>query len=141
MNYYRLRLLSDPKVIGVRNGIMQVELDESKYLDKEAYKRIRTYFFGLNWWEKERFPPFDFLFHAQILRGAKLTDFLSFGPSFIGCPFLIHNKVAKVFSQFNMQEHRLFPAILYEKERVVSSDYQLFYTRLLEIDIVDFEKC
>jgi hypothetical protein len=140
MNYHLLRLPSDPLIIGVNNGICQVELDDKKYIDKQAYEQMREYFSGINWWEKECFPNFPIHFHAQVLKGARLTDFLSFSPFFIGCPFLINNEVAKVFGKLKIQEYRLFPATLYDNDKIISKEYQLFYTRLLEFEIVNFEK-
>lgn len=40
MGYHILRLESDPKVIGVKNGLAQVELHEKGFASREMYKKV-----------------------------------------------------------------------------------------------------
>jgi len=140
MKYYKLDLVSDPKIIGVNNGIAQIELDENRYSDKQYLDAINDFFSGIDWWDRDPVPPIEIKFYAKKIKGAILTDFLSFSPFFMACPFIIKKSVYFAIKHLNIAKHYSFPVIIFDKEKILSEDYLLIYMPLIGYEIVDFEK-
>jgi hypothetical protein len=141
MSYYLLRHVSDPKIIGVKNGGSQVEIDENGFKDKEKYTRLLEFFDSFSYWQKKSFTP-DFSYSiqcARLLKNAKLTDFLEFRPFLMACPYMVSDRVKTVFSKFRFSEHYYMPVDVYDANRLVAK-YNLLYCPLLDYDIVDFPK-
>ncbi|MEZ2442774.1 hypothetical protein AB6805_13715 [Chitinophaga sp. RCC_12] len=140
MKYYRLNLSSEPKIIGVKNGIYQVEIDKKKYSSPKDYDRLLNFFSSQGWFEKDQTPDFDVQIHANMLKSAIMTDFLQFSPALMACDFMVNNKVLDVFKDFNIQKHTLFPVTIYQGSRVIDDNYSLFFMPHLEYDVIDFPK-
>jgi hypothetical protein len=145
MGYKLFRFAYDPTVTGIKEGGCQVEIDEQKYSNLSDYSRIEDFFLSHNYWgnwkEKRYFPEFEFEIHADLLRGAKLTSFVHYSPSFMSCLFLIDEKVEEMFSKFNLPPHRLYKTTFYKGDRPVTSSYKLFCSPLMAYEnIVDFKE-
>ena len=140
MKYYRLKLSSEPKIIGVKNGIYQVEIDKKKYASPKYYDRLLNFFSSQGWFEKEQTPNFEVHIHANMLKSAIMTDFLQFSPALMACDFLVNNRVLDVFRNFNIQNHMLFPVTIYQGNKVIDENYSLFFLPYLDYDIIDFPK-
>lgn len=94
MEYFELRLASDPKIIGVSNGIMQVEICDKLFLENSS-KRQEEYF-------AQSIQPFDKkLTCIKPLKRVNYTDILSFGPHLIWHPFLVNTKALNIFKKYN----------------------------------------
>lgn len=138
--YYNLRLDWDPKVIGVKNGIYQVELDEKAY-DKGTYVDLKSLFIGGEFTAKQEYPDVNFKFCFKKLKSAKKTDFISFTPTFNHGLFLVSEKVISVFKQFNVQPHKYFETVIYDSPTEnLDSSYSLFYSVLQDWNVIDFNK-
>lgn len=132
---------SNPKIIGVENGIAQAEIIGSKFETKGLYEKISGFFQGADYWSRESFIP-DFqvkLEYVKLYKKAILTDFLSFSPHLMACPFMINKKVIDIFSRFEIQKHFLYSMKLYDSTKCIDS-YSLFYCPLLGYDVVDFKE-
>ncbi|MBL0745089.1 imm11 family protein [Chryseolinea lacunae] len=142
MKYFALRGESNPKMIGVKNGVAQVEIDESLFENKKMYSSIRSFFDAFAYWEKTSFyPELDFQVEAaRMLPHAKLTDFLSFKPFLISCPFMVNERIKSLLSKHNLQEHYYFPVRVFEKETLRDGNYYLFYSPMQDYDVIDFSK-
>ena len=126
--YFPLVLPSDPKIIGVRNGIMQVEICDDAFLttlratdpqsDAVPAGRIRC---------------------LRVLRGAKMTDFLSFGPHLWKCPFLLHERTQALLAPFNTRFTHTFPVEVPGGAPNVN-DYALVRVPLLGAGFIDFSR-
>lgn len=138
--FYLLRTDSDPKIIGVNNGIKQASIKRAGFVDPQKYDKILE-ILGTGHHEefKNNWKRFDFeLQCVEMLPKAKLTDFLQFGPHLIHCNFLVSDKLFTLLSRKNMSPHRFFPA------KVMSSYgihiYYLPYIPNLDDNIIDFSK-
>lgn len=137
--YYNLRLDWDPKVIGVKNGIYQVELDNRAY-DKKSYSELESIFIGGKFSAMQKYPKVDFKFYFKKLKSAKKTDFMSFSPNINHALFLVNEKVIRLFEKFNIQSHKYFESVIYESpNECIETSYGLFYSVLQNWDVVDFE--
>ncbi len=140
--YYKLTHTLDPKVIGVKDGMAQVELIKKYFKDQSNYDNYINYFLDFNEGGPKnlvKFPPFDVKFeHLQLKRNAKLTDFLCFAPA-VSHNFLINKKVYDVLRNFNLPSHKLYPAAL-SIDGVSNAEFSFWYCPSFDFDVIDFQK-
>jgi hypothetical protein len=137
--YYSIRLDWDPKVIGVENGIYQVELDKPRY-DKKTFAILDSLFISGEFTAKKEYPEVDFKFYFKKLKSAKKTSFMSFMPYLKHGNFLIHKRVLKLFGSFNVQGHKGYEAVIYDSPNEnLDSNYLVFYCVLKDWEVIDFE--
>lgn len=138
--YYNIRLDWDPKVIGVKNGVYQLELDKKAY-DKKVYTILDSLFISGEFTAKQEYPQVDFKFYFKKLKSAKKTSFMSFMPNLKHARFLVHKKILELFNSFNVQKHKNYEAVIYDSPTEnLDSDYRLFYCVLQDWNVIDFEK-
>ncbi|WP_312788859.1 hypothetical protein [Sphingobacterium sp.] len=138
--YYNIELEADPKVIGVHNGVYQVQLDEKAY-DKEKYKLLDEIFLSNEFTADQVIPELDFKFYFKILKSAKKTSFMSYSPNIRHGQFLINKNTIEVFESFNIQKYKNFDAIIYDsKKEDFDNSYSLFYCVLQDWNVIDFNR-
>lgn len=138
--YYNIELDWDPKVIGVKNGVYQVELDKSVY-NKATYSKIDSLFMGNEFTANQFHPEIGFKFFFKKFKSTKKTSFMSFTPYLNHCLFLVHNNILELFKSFNMQYYKNFESVIYESNKEQPDDsYKLFYSVLQDWDVIDFKK-
>ncbi len=138
--YYNILLESEPRIIGVRNGIYQVELDKKAY-DKETYKQLEQAFITNKFTPEQTIPDVDFKFYFKKLKSAKKTSFMSFTPNLNHGRFLINKKVQDLFESFNIQKYKNFETVIYDSPKEnLDEGYKLFYCVLQDWNVIDFEK-
>lgn len=138
--YYNIRLDWNPKVIGVKNGIYQLELDKKAY-DKNLYKELETLFLDGELIPNEQLPEIDLKFYFKKLKSTKMTDFMSFSPYMKHCHFLVNKSTKDLFNNFNIQQHIFFDSIIIDSfNDVINENYMLFHCPLQDWDVVDFSK-
>src|SRR5690349_1265589 len=142
MKYYLIRRESDPAVVGVRNGGAQVEIDLSGFQNENDFNRILDFFDYSEFFKKKSYAPtHEFVIEcARLLRNAKVTDFVSFKPNLMACPFMISHRVKSIFDEFHLPEHYYFPVSVYKGDVLVTSQYYLMYCPFQDYHIVDFER-
>jgi hypothetical protein len=141
MMYYPLIRNSDPKVIGVHNGIMQVMIESDLYFDEQEYNRLIAGFSDYeNNIENTFFSHAHFEILANLLPKAKLTDFLLYGPKLNGCPFIISDKVSELLKGFKIQNYKTYPVSLYKDGNLFNNSYRLFHCPVQSHEIIDFKK-
>ncbi|HEY0656565.1 MAG TPA: hypothetical protein VGD65_25705 [Chryseosolibacter sp.] len=137
--YYNVRLDWDPKIIGVKNGIYQVELDKSVY-DKNSYAKLDSLFISNEFNANQVYPEIDFIFYFKKLKSAKKTDFISFSPNLNHCQFLVQKDILELLRKFNIQRHKDYQSVIYDSQTEhVDNNYRLFYTVLQDWNVIDFE--
>lgn len=138
--YYNIELSWDPKIIGVKNGVYQVELDKNAY-DKKTYARLNSFFISNEFTAKQEYSEIDFQFCFKKMKSAKMTSFMSFSPNLKHSHFLIQNNVLKLFKKFRIQYFKDYHALIYDVETKNSDDsYRLFYSVLQDWNSINFEK-
>ncbi|WP_156305396.1 imm11 family protein [Sphingobacterium endophyticum] len=137
--YYNIRLDWDPKVIGVKNGIYQVELDNTAY-QKKDYTILESLFINNEFTAKQEYPELHFKFCFRKLKSAKKTSFMSFTPYLNHVHFLIHNKVLDLLKDFNVQKYKDYEAVIYDSPTEnIDNNYRLFFCVLQDWNVIDFE--
>lgn len=142
MKYYSIDVSSDPKVIGIRNGIYQIEIGEENFTSNQTYEKVIDFFLHSNYWQHESvIPNFPIeLKRIKLLKRAVLTDIMGYSGHLIGCPFAVSERIVNVFSHFRIQNNYLYPIELhtYEGKRIITP-YYLFYCPFLGFDVVDYK--
>lgn len=138
--YYNIRLDWDPKVIGVKNGVYQLELDKKVY-DKTVYAQIESFFIGGELPTNQIYPNLDYKFNFKKLKSAKETNLMSFTPYLKNCHFLIDNNTLELLNLFNIQRYKAYEALIYDSPiENLNNNYWLFYSVLQDWNVIDFEK-
>ena len=135
--YYTMRLKSDPKVTGVREGRQAVipKIDSNRpffeYFSRYDY---------LTYIQTHQPPSVDLELHnVKAYKPSKMTSFLSFSPFFSpDCYFLVNDEVKQCFDQFNVQKHRFYKANVIHLDKPYT--YWLFYMPSLGYEVIDFKK-
>lgn len=99
--------------------------------------------YNLDWYElpnsmtnltNDCFPDFEPSLIFELDKKAKLTDFIS-QAIILARGFLINQKVKEIFEQFNLGQHKFYPATVIHKE----NKYQYFWLHLLDNDYYDID--
>jgi hypothetical protein len=132
--YYKLTLPSDPKIIGVRNGIMQVEICDEPFLNA-----IQPALFNGTEVPLSAEAKAMNITCIHVLRQAKLTDVLSFGPMLTWFPFFMKRKTLALLSPFNTRITQVFPVTL-DPDPQGLNEYALVLFQPLGMDFIDFPR-
>jgi hypothetical protein len=138
--YYNIRLDWDPKVIGVKNGVYQVELDEKAY-DKKTLKELKSMFIGGDLTANQLNSKIDFKFYFKKLKSAKKTSVMSFTPYLNHCHFLANEDTYTLFERYSLQRHINFETVIYDSpNESLDNSYRLFCSVLQDWNVIDFDK-
>ena len=105
--YRRVWIETDPRIMGVRNGVYQVELKENKsFVSKEEKDYYESYFASdINAFLLEGFKKINEKRITCItyfpLKGARKTDFIVGVPHERGIDLLVTEKCLDVLENFN----------------------------------------
>lgn len=135
--YYSLINVSSPKIIGVNNGVMQIEICDSVFLSN-YYKALAVYFEDKD--SRHIFASHkEYISSVNIVKNAKMTDFLTFGPNLYCHNFIVSSKVMRVLKAHNVKLESVTPIKL-ESNKKNLNDYCLISMYPFDLDIIDFEK-
>jgi hypothetical protein len=138
--YFNLRLDWDPKVIGVRNGVYQVELAAKAY-DKETYRQLEALFIREQLKANQVCPEVEFRFLFKNLKSAKKTNIMSFTPDLKHCHFLIDDDTRALLANFKTQQWKALETVVIDPNSETQDyRYGLFYCAFQDWNVVDFEK-
>lgn len=142
MKYYLIRNDSEPKIIGVKNGIYQVEISRDRFVNKISYDEIIEFFDIFKYWDGISNPSISDLKIecATLLSGGILTDFVSFSPHLIACHFMVSERAKSLFDKFKMSMHHYINVPIYSGTTLLDVSFHLFYCPYQDFDIVDFSK-
>lgn len=139
MKYFKLSLASDPKIIGVQNGIHQGEIKWKKFQDSKVQDTIMEYF-SLERYRRNlnEIEPCNFqIEYVEAYKTASLTDFFGFTPHLWGVEFLVTDNVKNLFDQFRLPVHSYIPANVYHKDKLYKY-WALYIPYSYRFDSVDF---
>ncbi|MFC6223992.1 hypothetical protein ACFP2F_12135 [Hymenobacter artigasi] len=134
---------SEPKVIGVRDGMAQVNVKFDRFTDQTTQAEMERFFdFRTYWQHDNHIPPRPFrVEYAELRSRAKLTDFLESDLYYMGCPFMLSRRAREVFELHELGPSYWFDVIIYDKAGLlVSNDYSLFYCPYLGYEAIDFAR-
>lgn len=138
--YYEIRHAWEPKTIGVRDGLSQVEIKRDSFTTEAEYAQLFDFFDSQKFHQREnKVPNFPInIIKAHLLKNAKITDFMTFRPVLTGCEFIISDKVYEVMKSLKMPECYFYPLRIYSKDEKIGQEFYVFYTPFYSTDLIDF---
>lgn len=103
---------AEPKIIGTRNGVYQVEFTDKELEKHPNFKELDRIFISPSKKEIGEFNrevlnlKIDSIKGELIIR-AKITDFMGFCPYFFGCNYLISEKVFEVLNEIQIDKSEI----------------------------------
>lgn len=140
--YYFFRTSSDPKVIGVRNGIYQAEFDKNCFSTKEGFGKYQKLFSAgkiVNE-ESQIKEVVSELVNLNLLKSARLTDFLQFSPHLPGVKFLISDRLKNILENFRIADHHFYKTSILDQKTNREHPYYFFYYKSIPITEIVFSK-
>ena len=128
MKFYKLSVSSEPKVIGVNNGVYQGNIAWKKFELKNSEKKIKEGYFSLkkHLENKKIIEPIDFeIEYIEALKAAKLTDFFTYSPILWGVNYFVTKKVKDLLGSFKLPLSAFIPANIFHKG--IKYEYYAFY--------------
>lgn len=140
MKYYQIGITADPKIVGVKNGIYQVEIEKETMQRDIAFDEFLGFFDSKNahFWESQDIVKTLIIpkIKAKLLKGAKITDIMGYTENISFFNELFSEKYINILAAFNIGDYSTFEVII---ENVTEKYYLLFIKKIRSIEI-NFEK-
>lgn len=141
--YRQLSTSSEPKIIGVNNGIFQVEIVESSLRENKNFEEInsilnQTNIFGFI---DDQYKIFDLQIdqlRGRILKGANITDVMGFSPFYFGFKFIVSQKFLDCLNKIKVDINEYY--FLNIKLSNIDENYYLFFTPVIPTSEILFDK-
>ncbi len=138
MNYRQFDTINEPKIIGVNNGVYQVEID-----DKSIDENIEHFFnlSDINYFieNQDKICKRDMsIIEASLIKGAKLTDLMDFTPGSFILKHIVSNDLRKVLMKSNNENNSLVFLDINLKD--VNTNYSLLFVPIIPMSEVVFQK-
>ncbi|KFF13762.1 hypothetical protein [Flavobacterium hydatis] len=112
MKYYQIGITADPKIVGVKNGIYQVEINENAIEKDEKFRFFLDFFDYENshFWKRQdevnsiKIPSVP----AKLLKNAILTDIMGYTPNITFLNELYSDKFINILKEFNIGRYTTF---------------------------------
>lgn len=141
MKYYDLIGSSEPKIIGVRNGVHQGEIKWKKFKNKNSEKEIINYFIQRMTKSLDRIEDISFeIEYVEAYKMAKMTDFFKFTPALYGISFFVSEKARNLLSKYNLPVHAYLPVNIYQNEKLYKY-WALYIPQFYNHEYLVFNKC
>lgn len=126
----QITVSSEPKIIGVNNGVYQIELNKISLLNEKGnYYEFYKFFNSFSYWlNQDNIPVFDLLpLEAKKVKKAIMTDLLKYSPTIMAFKWLISERFYKILKDFNIGEHSLYEV------KIEHSEEKFFFLKLKTI--------
>ena len=137
--YSILRTSSDPKVIGVKNGVYQAKLLKKGFSNNNYDILMEHWGGGDNWHERRKIlPPTGvYLEYVKLMKSAIRTDFITICPN-VNLSDLISKKVKDIFNEYNLYGVMYLDADVYDNG--TKFQYSLCCIETIPEDWIDYSK-
>ena len=140
MKYYQVSRSAEPKIIGVKDGMSQVELTEDSIEKNQSYIDFKNHFSAYNqdfWHTQDKVltlnPP---LIKGRMRKKAKITDIMWYGQVFDFLNFILSQKYIDIIKIFNIGNFKTFEF----KIEDVTERYFLLFIETIIFEDINFEK-
>lgn len=134
---------AEPKIIGVTNGVYQLEFKDVELRKNSNYKKINDTFIAtdIDSFLKNQNQILDLKIEyltGKLLKKAKLTDIIAFSPYFFGYKYIVSQKFVDCLEEGRVDESEYH----LRKIEIVSikEAYYLFFVPMISSSEIDFKK-
>jgi len=139
--YYQVKATAEPSVIGVKNGVYQLDIDESRMENNNnSYLTFKNFFNYNNkgFWENQDAielldPP---LIRGNLLKNAKVTDIMGYTPEYTFLTYVFSEKYFDIVKSFNTVNFKEFEIKLSN----IDSKFYLIYFKKVTLQEIFFDK-
>ena len=137
MKYYQVGVSSEPKIIGVKNGIHQVQIDKEEMIRNFSFKEFLDFFRSQNstfFENQEIIKEFKIpAIKAEMLVRAKRTDIMGYTPNVSFLNRLYSAKYIDILKKFNVGNYTTFKVNIDGVEEIYLcySSKRYFLTKLI----------
>lgn len=141
--FKRITNSSEPKIIGVNNGVYQVEIDEEdikikSLVNDELDKLITQVNFNDYLENREKIFELDIRLKGELLKKAKITDIMGYTPYFFGFHYLVSQKFVDclIEKKVSKDEYHLIPVDI----KNLDIEYYFLYVPWINTSEIIFEE-
>lgn len=141
MKYFQISVSPEPKVIGVNNGVYQVEIDKKEIDLKDIKFKNFIKWFNYNndlfWKEQDIVKSLHSpIIKGKILKKAMVTDIMGYAPGY-HCLFNMYSeKFIEVLKTHNIGDYSLFDFVI----KGIKEKYYLMFIKTLTTPEIIFDK-
>ncbi|OXE99607.1 hypothetical protein BC749_12420 [Flavobacterium araucananum] len=140
MKYYQISHSSEPKVIGVKNGIYQFEIDYNN-LTKDIESQSFLDFFDYSnkdfWSDQERIKNFKIpVIKGEMLKKATVTDIMGYAPIISYLNEAFSYKYVSILKEYNIDNYGTFKIEIQD----VLERYYLLFNKTICLDEIDYKE-
>lgn len=140
MKYHQISLTAEPKIMGVSNGIHQIEINRKEMIEQPEFKDFLDFFRYKNseFWERQgeikdfKIPPI----HAKPLKKAKITDLMGYTQNITFLDFVFSKKFVDIIKSFKIGNHWTFQVDI----EGVNEPYYLLFIETIGFEKINFSK-
>ncbi|KFF11143.1 hypothetical protein [Flavobacterium hydatis] len=140
MKYYQIDVSAEPKIIGVNNGIHQIEIAKKSMQEDITFKEFLSFFSTQNadFWKRQneiknlKIP----VIKAKLLKKAKVTDIMGYTENISFLNGVYSEKYINILKAFNIGSYTTFEVAI---DSVIEKYYMLFIETVC-LDQINFEK-
>lgn len=141
MKYYQISRSAEPKIIGRKDGMSQVELIENSKIDKDDRSLdFENHFsrYNKDFWNNQDIvfnlnPP---LFSGKLRKGAKITDLMEYGPVYHYLYRIYSEKYINIIKRFSIGDYKTFNF----KVEDVNKMFHLLFIRSVTLNEIFYDK-
>ncbi|PKW29231.1 hypothetical protein CLV50_0643 [Flavobacterium lindanitolerans] len=141
MKYYEIILSCEPRVIGVKNGIYQININENHMeTDNGNYLAFKNFFNYNNkdfWKNQDEIkllnPP---LIKGNLLKNAKVTDIMGYAPEYTFLTYVFSEKYFEIIKGFKTIDFKEFEFEIIN----LNTKFYLVYFKKVTLQEINFNK-
>lgn len=139
MKYYQIGITAEPKVMGVANGIHQIEIEKKEMQNDLAFQDFLCFFNrkNTNFWKRQnevknfKIP----VINAKLLKKAKITDVMGYTENISFLNYVYSDKYISILKPFNIGEYSTFEVAIEN----VKEKYYMLFIETIGFDKIDFK--
>lgn len=140
MKYYQISLDPEPKIIGIKNGIYQVEINKEELLNHKEYQKFFSFFkvANIDFWKNQQLinnlekPSLK----GKILKSARITDLMGYTPKISFLDYLYSSKYIEVIKKFILPEYNLFEVDV----DTIEEHYYMMFLKTIVLEEINYER-
>lgn len=135
--YYQISVSPEPKIIGVKNGVYQVEINHNSLNEDTKYNKFINWFDYKNkkfWSDQGNVKQLDDpCIKGKMLKNALLTDIMGYAPEYHGLHDIYSETYINIIKTFDLSEYSLFD---FDIENVLEKYYLMFVKTIPTSEII-----
>ncbi|MXN91125.1 hypothetical protein GR160_07765 [Flavobacterium sp. Sd200] len=140
MKYYQIDVSSEPQIIGVSNGIHQVEIDKKAMQQDDAFNDFLNFFSTQNtdfWKTQDKIKSLKIpVIQAKLLKKAKITDIMGYRENISFIKSLHSEKYIKILEAFDIGNCTTFEVNIND----VQQKYFMMFIETIRLDEINYKK-